>query len=373
MNNSQILLMFHCQQFTGYAIGVLEQVFYDAAKEAGFSDESIYWSFSKLVDSTGIRTIECEYKNLEHAKNLDQFLSTHQVKIALAFDLGFPAEIITVLKQHKVKIISYWGASMSSLNSGIKLLAKKIEWAIRTNKPNYFIFESIAMQRTATHGRGVPKDKTAVVTLGVDTEKFYPAYENYFYAHEQLSIPKEKKLIFYSGHMEERKGVHVIIQAAINIFNETPDYPIHFVICGNKAGEETHFLETLKNSPAEQKVTFAGYRTDISDLMRSSSLGVIASTGWDSFTMSSVEMMSSGLPLIVSKLQGLAETIEDRKNGFLIAPGNANELASRIKELINNNSLRNQFSSASRDRVMSHFSRQLQVQALASIISQINQ
>lgn len=373
MNNSQILLMFHCQQFTGYAIGVLEQVFYEAAKIAGFSDGNIYWSFSKLTDSSNARVIECEYKNPEHAKNLDQFLSNHNIKIVLAFDLGFPAEIIATLKKHNVKIVSYWGASMSSINSGIKLLAKKIEWALRNNKPDYFIFESIAMQRTATHGRGVPANKTAVVTLGVDTEKFYPAYENYYYAHEQLSIPKEKKLIFYSGHMEQRKGVHVIVQAAIDIFNGNPEYPVHFVICGNKAGEESIFLETLKDSSAQHKVTFAGYRADIADLMRSSSVGVIASTGWDSFTMSSVEMMSSGLPLIVSKLQGLAETIEDQKNGFLITPGNANELASRIQELIENISLRNQFSLASRSRAKNYFSRELQIQSLAKIISQITQ
>ncbi len=373
MNNAQILLMFHCQQFTGYAIGVLEHVFYEAAKKAGFTNENIYWSFSKLVSTSSERTIECEYKNPEHAKNLDQFLSSHEIKIVLAFDLGFPADVIATLKKHKVKIISYWGASMSSLNSGIKLLAKKIEWAIRTNKPDYFIFESRAMQSTATNGRGVPKNKTTVVTLGVDTEKFYPKYEDYFYAHEQLSIAKAKKLIFYSGHMEERKGVHVIIQAAINIFNQTPEYPIHFVICGNKPGEETRFLKALKSSSAEHRVTFAGYRTDIEGLMRSSSLGIIASTGWDSFTMSSIEMMSSGLPLIVSKLQGLSETIEDQENGFLITPGNAIELASRIRELIDNNELRNRFSLASRSRAQTQFSRQLQIKSLAKIISQVNQ
>lgn len=372
MKADSILLMFHCQQFTGYAIDVLEKVFYEAAKEAGFADDSIYWSFSKLSDFQQPQMIQCEYKNHSDAEKLDQFLSSHNIKIALAFDLGYPAVVINVLKKHQVKIISYWGASMSSLNSGFKLAAKKIEWFLRSNKPDYFIFESVAMQRTATHGRGVPVSKTDVVALGVDTEKFSPAYENYFYAHQQLNIPQNKKLIFYSGHMEHRKGVHIIVQAAIEIFNQTPDYPIHFVICGNKPGEETNFLKTLKNSSAEHHLTFAGYRTDIEHLMRSSSLGVIASTGWDSFTMSSVEMMSSGLPLIVSKLQGLAETIEDKVNGFHITPGNVSELATRLRQLIDDDTLRQKFSKKSRERAAENFSRQAQIIAITNIVRKIN-
>lgn len=367
MNTQKILLMLHCEQHTGYAIGTLENIFFDAAIRAGFSEQNIYWSFSKITDPSH-NIIECIYKNPDHAKDLDRFLDQQKITLALAFDLGYPSAIIPVLKKHNVSIISYWGASISSLNSGFKLLLKKLEWAIRQAKPNYFIFESKAMQLTATNGRGIPYNKTCVIPLGVDTDKFYPDYENYFYAHEQLAISHDKKIIFYSGHMEERKGVHVIMQAAIQIFSQSPELPIHFVICGNKSGEENRFLTMLSGTKAQQHVTFAGYRTDIDKLMRSSSIGVIASTGWDSFTMSSVEMMSSGLPLIVSNLQGLAETIANNVNGLHISPGDSTSLANRLIELLNDDSLRLKFSQNSRDRAVHNFSRQAQVDAFTQII-----
>jgi glycosyltransferase involved in cell wall biosynthesis len=372
MKKDGILLMFHCQQFTGYAIGVLEKVFFDAAVQAGYTKENIYWSFSKVLDATITNTIECEYKNSAHTQQLDQFLSQHEIQTAIAFDLGYPATVIHTLKKHNVNLISYWGASMSSLNSGLKLLIKKIEWRIRKDKPDYFIFESSAMQLTATHGRGVPQDKTCVIHLGVDTEKFSSNYENYFYAHEQLNISKNKKIIFYSGHMEERKGVHIIVQAAIKLFDLHPDYPMHFVICGNKSGQENRFLEMLSNSSAATKVSFAGYRTDIEHMMRSSSIGVIASTGWDSFTMSSVEMMSSGLPLIVSNLQGLAETIVDGINGFHITPGDSTALAALLLKLCNDDQLRRTFSNNSRERAINQYSRKIQVDAFAGIINNLS-
>jgi len=371
MKNNQILLMFHCQQSTGYAIGVLEKVFFDAAKLAGYTEENIFWSFSRVVNAE-CNIIECEYKNTAHIKQLEKFLSSHKIVTVLAFDLGYPAPIIGVLKKHKVKIVSYWGASMSSLNSGLKLLIKKLEWFLRKNTPDYFVFESIAMQLTATHGRGVPKGNTEVIALGVDTERFYPAYENYFYAHERLQISKNKKIIFYSGHMEERKGVHIIVHAAVKLFDQDPKLPVHFVICGNKDGEETKFLNMLKDTSAQQHVTFAGYRTDIEHLMRSSCIGVIASTGWDSFTMSSVEMMSSGLPLIVSNLQGLAETIANGVNGFHITPGSSDMLAERILQLCNDDQLRRNFSNQSRERVFNYFSRQIQVELMAKTITKLS-
>src|SRR5690606_30147756 len=116
-------------------------------------------------------------------------------------------------------------------------------------------------------------------------------------------------------------------------------------------------------------VTFAGYRNDIADLMRSSFVGDIASTGWDSFTMSSVEMMAPGLPLIVSNLQALSETTIDNVTGFCITPGDYRELAERIGILSTSPTLAKDFSSAARLRAVNRFSRERQVTDIAALLS----
>lgn len=109
--------------------------------------------------------------------------------------------------------------------------------------------------------------------------------------------------------MEERKGVRVIMQAALQLAAEGKISNIHFVICGNKHNEADAYLAMLENSPAKLHATFAGYRNDIAELMRSSSVGVIASTGWNSFTMPSVEMMAIDLFLMPSSDEGLGMTL----------------------------------------------------------------
>lgn len=365
-----ILIMIHCKENTGYAIATLEEVFRQAALTAGFENARIFWSFNGLIDSNDAQKLDCNYHS-PNASKLISFVRENKISTVIAFDLGCPARVIKLLRQAGVAhIVSYWGASMSSINTGIKLLVKKMEYSLRRHKPDAFIFESEAMRNTATNGRGVPESKTHVVYLGVDTDKFSPLSGQDFYTHIQFGIPKNRKIIFYSGHMEERKGVRVIINAALILAKKNQLQDIHFVLCGNKNDEAKTYSDMLIDSAAEQHVTFAGYRTDIPLLMRSSNIGVIASTGWDSFTMSSVEMMASGLPMIVSNLQGLSETIEPNHNGYLIEPGNSEELGARIYELTNNAKLCSAFAINSRNRALTLFTKDRQIQKIADLLCQ---
>ena len=368
MRSKSILIMIHCDENTGYAIASLEYVFLEAAKKAGFAEKNIFWSFKKTITKDSSNIVECNYIDPHSYGNVEKLIKDNNIQIALAFDLGFPCALIPALKKAGIKnLISYWGASMSSINSGIKLLLKRLECLLTVNKPDFFIFESEAMRKTATHGRGVHQSLTSIVYLGVDTDKFYPIYDQDYYLHDALDIPRHQKIIFYSGHMEERKGVRVITNAAIHLIDKLNYSNIHFVVCGNKNHEADAYEKLLENTKARSQVTFAGYRSDIPKLMRSSYIGVIASTGWDSFTMSSIEMMASGLPLIVSNLQGLSETIDDNKNGFLIEPGNHIELAKKIELLIEQPDLAKSFSKISRQRAESLFAIDIQINKFSKI------
>ena len=365
--NKALLIMLHCQQHTGYAIATLEKVFLQAAITAGYLEENIYWSFQKIESDASGHVIECDYRS--PSDSFINFLSDKKINTVLAFDLNYPNSLIKILKEADVRtIISYWGAAISSINHGPKLWMKRIEWYIRRNKPNYFIFESEAMRQTATKGRGIPESRTIVIHLGVDTELFFPSKLRHTYAHDMFDIPSHRKIVFYSGHMEERKGVKTIINAAIDLIENRKIDDVHFLLCGNRDGEASTYLQMLAGKKAADHVTFGGYRTDMPELMRTCYLGVIASTGWDSFTMSSVEMMASGLPLIVSRLQGLSETIDNGKNGLYIKPGDHLDLSKKIAYMVRNPLIAEQFALVSRARAVNSFSVQLQSKKIADVL-----
>ncbi|WP_127557831.1 glycosyltransferase family 4 protein [Saccharospirillum alexandrii] len=365
MRQNSILIMLHCEQDTGYAIGPLEKAFESAALLAGYQPSQILWSYSKVI-APSKNIFELGYHTNEDADKLDRIHKLHKIETILAFDMPYPTSVGRQAHRLGIKnIVSYWGASMSSINSGFKWLAKKTEWALRrASAPTRFIFESEAMRLTATQGRGVPKSRTVVIPLGVNLEQFKPVKDSN-YAHRKLGIPENRKIIFYSGHMEERKGIRVLIEAINLLYRLNKLEEFHLLICGNKDNESTPYEALISNSSVGEHITFAGYRDDIPQLMQASFIGTIASTGWDSFTMSSVEMLASGLPLIVSNLQGLKETILPGYCGELIEPGSSEALAKYALEYLNSPEKYNAHRRSARLRAEENFSLKKQIENIS--------
>jgi glycosyltransferase involved in cell wall biosynthesis len=381
MNPNGILIFFHCRSNTGYAIGRLETVFFEVAQRLTCDIYKIHLGYPSLAG--GVPTfVEKSFENIiefdsgdSSRKNLDtihDYIRENKIEVAFGFDQPVWRPAYPVMRKAGIRLfVSYWGAPMSSINNGIKLLLKRMEVKLSRNKPDHFIFESKAMADAAVYGRGIESQRVSVVHTGVDTEKFKPALHNDGYAHQIFKIPKNLKIIFYSGHMEERKGVHVIVEAANELIRVRKRNDVHFLFLGNVDGQEKKFAPMYSGTETEKYITFGGYRDDIYRILPSCYVGVIASTGWDSFPMSSLEMASSGLPLVASKLQGIVEGIENGKTGYLIEPGDHVGLADKIEQLLDNPNLQESMGSAARDWILSKFSREKQIESLTEIMREL--
>ncbi len=372
---SGILFIFHCSSNTGYAIQSLERSFFEAAVSvAGLSrtffaypdisrgkSDSIPKNFNNIIQFDHLT------EDPDELDKLKCIIKENGISVIFGFDQPVHRAYYGPARRAGVKkIISYWGAPISSIHSGIKLYLKRLDVARRLNAPNLYLFESDAMSKSATHGRGIPKAKVKTIYLGVDTDKFKPdAASNY--AYEAFNIAREKKIIFYSGHMEPRKGVAVIMKAANILLDEKKRNDLHFLLLGNQPGEERPYVNLL-TTKAKENVTFGGYRNDIHMILPSCYAGCIASTGWDSFTMSSLEMASCGLPLLVSELQGLVETVEHGKTGYHFKTGEPDDLSDKLSTVLDKQSLKDAMSRAARLRITKHFSKETQVSAFSDII-----
>lgn len=383
MSMKSILVFFHVGSNTGYAIEPLEETFFNMAKALVKDESKIHFGYTNL-DEGRPRVIPDSFKNIirfdyndsstESLNAIREYIEENDIKLAFGFDqsaLSLPS--YRVMRKAGIRcFISYYGAPMSSINTGIKLFLKRLQIACMPYIPDHYIFESKAMSNSAVYGRGIKKSNVSVVYMGVDTDKYQPSTNNSVYAYEKFHILKGRKIIFYSGHMERRKGVHVIVQAAVDLIEHRNRKDVHFVITGNKNGEEKVFDEIYKGTKAEDYITFGGYCDDLPAIIPSCYLGTIASTGWDSFTRSSLEMAACGLPLLVSNLQGLPETIENNKTGLLFEPGDSIELADKIEYLLDNEEIRDNFSRNARVRIMNGFTLQDNVNKLAGVVKQVS-
>lgn len=371
--------MMHCGANTGYAIAPLEETFcHTALAVTGGDPERVHFTYPSL-DNGSPRNLPDDVRNVcqfdarsrdpETLRMMADYVREHRIKAALGFDIPVTAPALAHLRAAGLRcLVSYWGAPMSSFNHGPRLWLKRLEVRMRRHQPDHYVFESEAMRRTATHGRGIPRRATSVVHLGIDTNRFAAAPKNPHYAHEVFDIPAGRRIVFYAGHMEPRKGVHVILRAARDLVVRQGRDDVHFLFVGNRPGEEDALIDIVRGTRAENHVTFGGYRGDIPELLGTSHIGVIASTGWDSFPRSAVEMAAAGLPMVVSRLQGLVETIEDTRTGFLFEPGDYRGLANRVAALLDDPARHASFARRARERAVAEFSRERQLEALTDVV-----
>lgn len=362
---SGFLVVFHTPSNAGYAMTPLERMFYQVACDCTGNARDVHFAFKDLrtgppvslpVGFSNLIALDKEGSPGPQFESAESYIRKHGIDTALCFDLQPRAPVCRMLRNAGVKtLISYWGSTISGLNTGLKLFLKRVEVRLGRHKPDLFIFESEAMRRYAVWGRGIGAGRTCVVPTGVDTDRFAPNSAAAGYVRQAFGIPIDHKIAFYSGHMEARKGVRVIIEAAIELVDRRSDDRITFVLCGNRPGEAQPFLDLLKDTRAASNVVFGGYRDDLHRVIPGCDVGIIASTGWDSFPMSSLEMAACGLPLLVSALQGLVETVEEGVTGFLFEPGNSRQLADRIAQLTSDRELMHALSRAARKRIVSGF------------------
>ncbi|HEX7049656.1 MAG TPA: glycosyltransferase family 4 protein [Longimicrobiales bacterium] len=372
-----LLVLFHCRSNTGYAIGRLERVFLEMALNVFGSPERIHFAYPAIergldpaLRGRVKNVVAFDYRDGSPASvhAITEYIGEHDIRVIFGFDQPVTAPTYKALRKAGVELfISYWGAPMSSINHGIRLLAKRVQFAITRYKPDLFIFESEAMRETAVAGRGVPHSATRVVYNGVDEKRFRPA-EDRSYAYDLFGIPADRKIVYYSGHMEERKGVHVIVEAAVDLVTRRGRKDVHFLFMGNKNGEERRFDPLYMDTEAADHITFGGYHDEVERIIPCCHIGAIATTGWDSFPLSPLEMQSCGLPVIASALQGLKECVEDGVTGFLVEPGDPLALSRRIEELLRSPDLRARMSVAARKRIVNGFTAERQIGRLSEVL-----
>lgn len=370
------LFLFHVGTNAGYAITHCERLFHAVGRElANGNPDLVHFGYKSLEGGpptflpAGFRNVVAfDFADLSVANlaRIGDYVKAHGIELAVIFDIQPLHPLFGVLKAAGVQSsLAYWGAPVSSLMPGWKLLLKRIQVALSRSKADGMIFESQAMADTALFGRGIPATEVDVVPLGVDTERWQPGASGH--VHAVLNFPPDRKVIVYAGHMEARKGVRVLVEAAMELLMVRKRTDVCFLMCGNIRDQSAPFEALYAGSGVESLIRFGGYRSDLPLIYQGCYCGVIPSTGWDSYTFTSLEMASCGLPVVVSKLQGLAEAVQDGITGLHFRPGDVGALADTLERLLDDRGLRDRLGSAGRDRCVRELSLEAQQRRLLSV------
>jgi glycosyltransferase involved in cell wall biosynthesis len=95
----------------------------------------------------------------------------------------------------------------------------------------------------------------------------------------------------------------------------------------------------------DNQIIFERIREDIPDLLQAMDIFVLPSLS-EGLGMAAVEAMACGLPVVCSRVGGLAELVTHGESGLLFPPGDSVALAEGVLQLIQDHSLRERLSVA---------------------------
>ncbi len=143
--------------------------------------------------------------------------------------------------------------------------------------------------------------------------------------------------VVYVGQVIERKGVDLLLDAMLPLFDRFPTLHLRIVGDGDMTGR---LRADVAGTPAAEKVTFAGVvsSVDAPAVIARADVLVLPSR-WDGWGLVVNEALSQGVPVVVSTQCGAADLVRDGSNGFVFKSEDVTALRTCIETLLGDQSV----------------------------------
>ncbi len=147
--------------------------------------------------------------------------------------------------------------------------------------------------------------------------------------------------ILYLGHLGKAKGTYLLIEAAKVMRASGLDFRVHLVGEELTLGELQSLRKSVIESGVEGCITIhpPAYGQDKLDQFKKADIFIYPSYH-EGTPIAAIEAMACGLPIVATRVGGLPDLVNDGSNGFLVPPGDANQLAMALSYLIEHKNLR---------------------------------
>ncbi len=205
----------------------------------------------------------------------------------------------------------------------------------------------------------ISESKIEVLHNCVDLKKFSSAPDR-FVIRKEFNLPEKSFVYVFVGRLIHQKAVDVLIEAFKMVDLET-----YLLIVGQGNNQESLMSQVSRNR-LENRVLFAGVRTDVSKILASSDCFVLPSRH-EGLPLILIEALASGVPVIVSDFEAAQEVITHEKNGLVVPRENISALAEAMIRVKNDPGLRAKLSLEAKKTAV-HFSISNHVRAILRFV-----
>ena len=264
--------------------------------------------------------------NLGYIKALRQLVNHDDVDLIHAHLLGSNVYgALLALICRKPMIATFHGAV--DVAAGERFLRAKfsiIGWGASA-----IVCVSKRLQEELAARSSLPARKINLIYNGVDPNLFCEAPASGL--KEELGLPPAATVVVSIGNIRPAKGYEHLVNAAIKMAKQDPG--VHFVVVGHQRASLFKQLETqIARAEEPPNIHWLGFRADVADILRQADIFLLPSVS-EGFSISTVEAMMAGVPIIATRSGGPEEILSDGETGLLIPTKDPDAIVSAVERL----------------------------------------
>lgn len=303
--------------------------------------------------------------NLGYIKALRQLVIGESVDLIHAHLLGSNVYgALLALICRKPMIATFHGAV--DVAAGERFL--KAKFSIIGWGASAIVCVSKRLQEELAERSALPARKIHLIYNGVDPDLFCKAPASGL--KEELGIQQDATVVISIGNIRPAKGYEHLVDAAIEMAKRDPN--TYFVVVGHqRAALFDKLQEQMALAPVQPRIHWLGFRQDVADILRQADIFLLPSTS-EGFSISTVEAMMAGVPIIATRSGGPEEILSDGETGLLIPIKDPGAIVSAIERL-KEPALRQRVTEKARENAQERFSLASMLQAYQRLYQQFIQ
>jgi glycosyltransferase involved in cell wall biosynthesis len=200
---------------------------------------------------------------------------------------------------------------------------------------------------------------------GVDTDQFCPGPRGGLRA--ALGLADDVPLVGQVGRLSPEKGPEVFVRAALLLHSLRQQ--AHLVLVGD-GPMEAQVRRMLADHGLAGQVHLPGLLDDMPALYRELDV-LVSSSHSEAMPLALMEGMASGLPVVATRVGGVPDMVAHGQTGWLVAPGDFQDIASRCNGLLGDAALRRRMGAQARERAVQRMALDASVARAAALLQRL--
>jgi glycosyltransferase involved in cell wall biosynthesis len=288
-----------------------------------------------------------------------------------AFDVRYLVALCGAVRRHRIDLIQthLFGAgvygALAGLLCGVPVIStfhgrpdlsengkyRAAKFGIMRRGVTKVVFVSESLRQFFLSAGDLKADRTTVISDGIDVSVFAPRRDTSL--RRELGVGDGEVLVGAVGNLRPAKSYDVLLRAAALLHRQA--LPYRFVVVGDAQGPLYQDLLALRDQLGlGSMVTFTGFKSGVHDVMNNLDLYASTSSS-EGFSLSVVQAMACGVPVVATKSGGPEEIITHDVDGLLVDTDSPEQVAQALQRLGTEPATRGRFTQAGRKAVETRF------------------